>query len=215
MTGATVVAPELTHGGAAGARAVARSILAESRFHTVLPHPLQSVLRAIGQAVSAPINALGRWLDGLGGGVPGGRTVVILAIALMLVVAGVLVARMLAGRRIAAAAATAQAARGGVAETAADLERAADAAERDGDLARAVRLRFRAGLLRLADRGAIERPGATPSRELASALRSPEFELLASRFDEIAYGGSGARAEDVQEARRRWPAVVRGEVRTR
>ena len=42
------------------------------------------------------------------------------------------------------------------------LEREADAAERDGDLDRAVRLRFRAGLLRLGDRGAIHyRPSVT------------------------------------------------------
>ncbi len=209
-----MVAPELTHGGAA-ARALARSILGESRFHTALPHPLQSLLRTIGQAVSAPINAFGRWLGGIGGGVPGGKTIALLTIALVLAVGGVLVARMLARRRVTAARATARAARGAPPESAAELERAADAAERGGDLAQAVRLRFRAGLLRLAEQGAIERPGATPSRELASALRSREFELLANRFDEIAYGGSGARAEDVQDARRRWPAVVRGEARAR
>jgi hypothetical protein len=203
------------HGGAGAARAVARSILAEGRFHTAVPHPLQSLLRAIGQAVSAPINAIGRWLDGLGGGVPGGRPVVLLMIVLVLAVVGVLVGQTLAGRRVAAARASATAARGTAPESAAELERAADAAEREGQLALAVRLRFRAGLLRLAERGAIERPGATPSREVASALGSPEFELLASRFDEITYGGSGARAEDVQEARRRWAAVVRGEARAR
>ena len=44
------------------------------------------------------------------------------------------------------------------------LEREADDAERRGDLERAVRLRFRAGLLRLGDRGAIEyRPSLTTS----------------------------------------------------
>ena len=67
-------------------------------------------------------------------------------------------------RRGVQAAGRATAARGsdGRAEDADALEREADEAERDGDLARAVRLRFRAGLLRLGDRGAIHyRPSVT------------------------------------------------------
>ena len=53
-----------------------------------------------------------------------------------------------------------------------ELERAADDAERDGDLDRALRLRFRAGLLRLGDRGAIRyRPSVTTS-EVRRALGS-------------------------------------------
>ena len=99
--------------------------------------------------------------------------------------------------------------RGAGAEDPAVLEREADAAERRGDLERAVRLRFRAGLLRLGDRGAVDyRPSLTTS-EVRAALDSDTFDHLAGTFERVAYGGRPAGPPDVAEARTEWPRVVK------
>jgi Domain of unknown function (DUF4129) len=88
------------------------------------------------------------------------------------------------------------------------LERDADAAERKGDLDLALRLRFRAGLLRLDRKGAIRfRPSMT-SGQVARQLRLRDFDNLAIRFDAVAYGGRQASATDVESARATWPRVV-------
>jgi hypothetical protein len=89
-----------------------------------------------------------------------------------------------------------------------ELERAADAAERDGDLERAIRLRFRAGLLRLGDRGAIRyRPSVTTS-EVRRVLGSHQFDELARTFEAVTYGGRDPAPADVDAARREWPRVL-------
>ncbi|MCZ7529821.1 MAG: DUF4129 domain-containing protein [Acidimicrobiia bacterium] len=69
------------------------------------------------------------------------------------------------------------------------LESAAVDAEEHGDLDAALRLRFRAGLLRLDAAGAIRfRPSIT-SGEVARQVRDDDFRHLAVDFDEVAYGG--------------------------
>jgi hypothetical protein len=88
------------------------------------------------------------------------------------------------------------------------LEREADAAERRGDLDAALRLRFRAGLLRLDRAGAISfRPSITTG-QVARRLRLPTFDDLAVTFDAVAYGGRHASATDVSAARTTWPRVL-------
>ena len=88
------------------------------------------------------------------------------------------------------------------------LERAADDAERDGDLERAVRLRFRAGLLRLGQRGAIAYRPSVTTGEVRRALGSDTFDELAETFEGIAYGGQAAQPPDIDTAKRAWPHVV-------
>jgi hypothetical protein len=88
------------------------------------------------------------------------------------------------------------------------LERAADEAERDGDLARAVRLRFRAGLLRLGDRGAITYRPSVTTGEVRRTLGSARFDELAGTFEAVTYGGRPADRPDVDSARREWPRVL-------
>jgi hypothetical protein len=88
------------------------------------------------------------------------------------------------------------------------LERDAASAEAAGDLDQAIRLRFRAGLLRLDRVGAIRfRPSLTSS-QVARTLRSHDFEELAATFDAVAYGGRAADVTDVTDARDRWPRVL-------
>jgi len=88
------------------------------------------------------------------------------------------------------------------------LERAADRAERDGDWERAVRLRFRAGLLRLDRRHVIDYRPSLTTGEVARAVGSPAFADVGERFDAIAYGGRPAAREDAEHARRGWAEVL-------
>jgi hypothetical protein len=88
-----------------------------------------------------------------------------------------------------------------------ELERAAERAEKQGDYDLAVRLRFRAGLLRLGARKRIEYRPSVTTAEVRRALGSTDFDQLASTFEEIAYGGRDAVPPDVDEARTTWPRV--------
>ena len=88
------------------------------------------------------------------------------------------------------------------------LERAADDAERNDDLERAVRLRFKAGLLRLGTHGAITYRPSVTTGEVRASLDSATFEELAGTFERVAYGGREAGQPDVDAARREWPQVL-------
>ncbi len=88
------------------------------------------------------------------------------------------------------------------------LEQEAQAAEARGAFEHAVRLRFRAGLLRLGSRAAIEYRPSLLTAEVASRLHSPQFDSLAESFERIAYGGAGARSDDADAAREGWRSVL-------
>lgn len=88
------------------------------------------------------------------------------------------------------------------------LERAAETAERAGDLERALRLRFRAGLLRLGERGVIPSRASITSREVARRLRLREFDRLARAFDAIVYGSRSPSADDLETTKSDWRAVL-------
>lgn len=194
---------------AAAARRAAAAILREGRFHAPsVPRPLHGLLHAIGAAASSVGRWVGHVVDRIGRIVPGGPVVVWILLGLALIAAIAMSARRYARRGLereqAVAGALAPAAR----ERAEDLEREAARAERDGRYADAVRLRFRAGLAALAERGAISPPRSVPTAELARTLRSKDFDALARRFDEIAYGAAPAAAQDAEQARRGWSAIV-------
>jgi Domain of unknown function (DUF4129) len=194
---------------ATAARRAAAAILREGRFHAPsVPRPLHGVLHAIGEGISSMGNAIAHVVDRIGRVVPGGPAAVWIVLGLALGAAIALAARRQARRALWRD--RGEIGRSGARgpERAAELERAAAEAERDGRYGEAVRLRFRAGLAGLAEQGAITRPASTPTVELARALHSEEFDALARRFDEIAYGAAPAAAEDAQEARRRWDSVV-------
>ncbi|MDQ1521225.1 MAG: hypothetical protein QOI55_2298, partial [Actinomycetota bacterium] len=104
--------------------------------------------------------------------------------------------------------------RGAAREDPAGLERLADDAERQGDLERALRLRFRAGLLRLDERGVIRYRPSLTTGEVRRLLGSATFDELAARFEEVAYGRDPAVPGDVATARSNWPRVVEDSTRT-
>ncbi len=89
-----------------------------------------------------------------------------------------------------------------------ELERAAAAAERAGDLDHAVRLRFVAGVLRLDRAGVITYRSSLTTGQLRSRVPSGAFAELAGAFDEIAYGGRPAVEDDIRTATEGWPRVL-------
>lgn len=81
------------------------------------------------------------------------------------------------------------------------LERRATEAEQNGDYAVALRLMFRAALIRLDRAGMIDlRPGTT-SGTVAESVGSTDFAALAERFDAVVYGDAPASAADPELAR--------------
>jgi hypothetical protein len=184
------------------ARADVRDILDDRRFRSdPAPRPFRGPLQWIGDRLEPIVRWIGDAIDFV-------PWFIWLAIVLALVglVIAWIVRRVQPARR-ARRTATADA-RPVDTEDPAVLERAADAAERAGDLETAVRLRFRAGLLRLGNRGAIDyRPSLTTS-EVRALLGSDTFDHLAGTFEHVAYGGRRAEPPDVAEARTGWPRVV-------
>ena len=90
------------------------------------------------------------------------------------------------------------------------LEREADRAAAAGEWETAVRLRFRAGLLRLDARELIEYRPSLTTGEVAAAVGSPTFERVGADFDAIAYGGRAAGEQDDGREPRGLAARARG-----
>jgi hypothetical protein len=191
------------------ARAVARHILDSRRFKgSPVPRPLHSILRWIGDRLS-PIT---HWIGDRFSWLPDWSQPWVLAIAIAVAVAlvGYLVATSVQARaRANRADRDEQPSIGVRAETPAELESAAADAEARGDLALAVRLRFRAGLLRLdRDAHAITYRPSIPTAEVRAELQLESFDALADRFEDITYGGDRAETADTADARREWPRTV-------
>ena len=140
---------------------------------------------------------------------PGGKPVGLGVLAALVLAAAAALAgrtlRLRAGRREHALAGERARARG---PDPGELERAAVRAEAGDDLDLAVRLRFRAGLLRLAERGEIDVRDSLTTGTIARRLHSDEFDRLARGFEAVAYGGRAARAEDVGAQRDGWPRLL-------
>lgn len=90
------------------------------------------------------------------------------------------------------------------------LEREAVTAERSGDLDRALRLRFLAGLARLHRAGAVRLPATITTGAVGRQLQSPVYDALGRTFDAVAYGHREVTADDVAAARDGWPKVLAG-----
>ena len=187
------------------ARRDAHHILSDRRFHpSPTPRPLRGPLQWLGDRLSTLFDWIARVLSP----VPG---VVWLIVALAIVAA--IVARIVTTARSRHVTPAPGGRRYPIGddddrEDADALDRAAGAAERAGDLEHAVRLRFRAGLLRLGDRGAITYRPSVTTREVRRALDSDTFDGLAGTFEEVTYGGRAAELPDIAAARREWPRVL-------
>jgi Domain of unknown function (DUF4129) len=193
------------------ARAVARDILRSRRFRSSpTPRPLRKPLSWIGDRLHGVTDWFGRALSHIPA-----PLLLVLGVGVVAIAAAIIVSKVRARR----GSPDAQVRHARTDDTAAEdpdaLERAAEAAERAGELDTSVRLRFRAGLLRLGQRGAIRyRPSVTTS-EVRRVIGSETFDELARTFEAIAYGGRDAEPPDVDAARREWPRVVAGAAKRR
>ncbi|HEX5614722.1 MAG TPA: DUF4129 domain-containing protein [Acidimicrobiia bacterium] len=185
------------------ARNTARDVLDDERFRDdPTPAPLRRPLQWIGDRLSSAWDATARAVDSL----PGPTWLALLAVAIL--ATAIVVWRLV--RRRDRIARERRAPTGARAERpdARALDAAADAAERAGDLALAVRLRFRAGLLRLADAGVVTlRPDLT-NREVRSSVHAAAFDAIADDFEVVAYSDRPATPEQVDTARRGWSRVL-------
>jgi hypothetical protein len=188
----------------AEARAEAHRILAERRFHgTSIPRPLHGLLHWIGRHLHF-LERFWTWLGNLVGGRDVLWTIVAAAVVAFATWALVRLAQ-LRGRADRLAAAQAAAEHGMDPD---ELERLAVEAEHRGDLEIALRLRFRAGLLRLARARVLPARPSLRTLEARRVLRNPRFDRLARDFDEVVYGRRPVRAEDLAAARDEWPHVL-------
>jgi hypothetical protein len=189
------------------AREQARQILAQRRYHgTPVPQPFHRPLSWLGNelsrvfgsfAVSIPGTGQALNLAWLAFGVVGVGLAALVALRVVRRRGGLRVDRGGGARAHAA-----------LEDDPATLDRRAEAAERAGDLSGALRLRFRAGLVRLARASAIPARDSVTTGEVRRALRSSEFDELARSFDEVAYGQREASLHDLERARSSWPRVL-------
>jgi hypothetical protein len=187
------------------ARRTAREILDGRQYRSsATPRPFRRQLTWIGDRVHDLLAPIGRAIADMP------LAVVLSVAAAVLALVVVLVVRAVRARRGGLDSRRATTRPAAEVENPAELERAADAAERAGRLDEAVRLRFRAGLLRLGDRGAIRYRPSLTTNEVRRVLGSESFEELARTFEAVAYGGHLATGPDVDTARREWPRVVAG-----
>jgi len=178
-----------------------RRVLWRRRFHAdEVPGPFRGIIRWLRDRVPD----LG-WLDDL---LPGGRSVVWIVLGAVLALLAWFVARRFLTTRIRASAAQQQALAAARDEDPRALEARADAAEAAGDLEAALRLRFRAGLLRLDASGAIDFRPSISTIEVRRRLHDDDFDALAATFDDVVYGGRPPAADDLAAARERWPRVI-------
>jgi Domain of unknown function (DUF4129) len=184
------------------ARRQAREILAGRRFEERRAlRPLREPLEWLRDRLRSVVEPI---VSRVAPHVPGGRRTVWLALAVLVVAgAAALAARVVRGR-------AADAVRRARAEVAGpvDPRRLEREAERRGELERALRLRFRAGLVRLQRAEAIPARDSLTSGEVARRLRSADFDSVAATFDEVVYGRRRPEPADVESSRVAWSRVL-------
>lgn len=187
---------------AATAQRQAAEILGAQRYSpTPVPDPVGSLLRKLGHAI-------GR----LSAGAPGGPAVFWGAVAAVVLALTLLGVRRTM-RRLDPALQVGAGVHLATGDTPQSLERDATAAEARGAFGDAVRLRFRAGLLSLSARKAIDYRPSLLTTDVSRKLHSPEFDALAATFERIAYGGAPGAAADAAAARKGWKALLTRERR--
>jgi hypothetical protein len=199
------------------AREEAHRILSQSQYQSRPQRaidPLGGVIHAIGDGLSRVFGPLWRWLEhhpfhavgswfslSFGSSWPA----VVLAVAGL---AGVAVGFILIRRRQRP---DLQRETSGQQMTSDDPRRFEDLAQRaeaSGDLEGAIRLRFRAGILRLERLGAVDRSGTRTNSEISRTLRSATFDTLAADLESIVYAGESATRDQADESRSGWPVLV-------
>ena len=186
------------------ARAEAHDILGGRRFESdPAPRPFRGPLQWLGDRINSVADVIGNVLSKLPWWMWLLIALGVIALLVWFVTRGAERRRVL---RVAAGTASVAAA---APDDPTALEREADEAERNGDFERAVRLRFRAGLMRLGANGRIEYTSSITNGAVRQTLQSRTFDELALTFDEITYGDRDAVPPDAADARARWPELTR------
>jgi hypothetical protein len=189
------------------ARARAQRILAERRFTgSTVPRPFHGVLAWIGRRFAF----LGRFFDRLDRLVPGGSPVVWTILAALVVGIAAVGASRMASRREGRLLGLERSERRRKLDDPEALEQAAMAAEARGEFELALRLRFRAGLIRLGRADRLPLRDSLTSGEAARLLHLDDFDALARSFDEVVYGRRAPGLADIESARARWTRVLAG-----
>jgi hypothetical protein len=195
---------------ATGAGNRARRILDERRFEPeATPRPFRRLLEWLSAPVREAGEAIGRTVEFLASPLPGGESTLWFVLALLVCTAAAVVATRLARRRAEVAGVHARRTSRGPKLDPRRLEREAADAERRGDLELALRLRFRAGLIRLGLAQVIPLRDSLTTGDVRRRLRQPEFDRLAAAFDEVVYGRRAPEQTDVEDARAGWPRVLK------
>jgi hypothetical protein len=198
-------------------RAEADRILQQEPFQEPdVPRPFKGVLEALADFFEPVIRFLNRifgaisdFFSDVSEEVPGGPIVLWLLLAVIVLGLSVWLSQRMVGRRAREGLTALKGTRAGRRNDPKRLEAEANDAEQRGDHELAIRLRFRAGLLRLGLAKVIPfRPSLTTG-ELRRLLTSPEFDRLGADFDEIVYGGRHAGPDDVAAARSGWEQILR------
>jgi hypothetical protein len=191
--------------GEPNATARADRILAQRRFTgSSVPRPFHRVLAWLGGKLSF----VDRFVNRLGDHVAGGPATIWGILGLLALGLGAVAAFRIGARRQGRSIATERRARRGEAADPAALEREAGGAEERGDFELALRLRFRAGLIRLGRDDRLPLRDSLTSGQAADLLHLEDFDTLAHDFDEVVYGRRPPAREDIVRAREEWARVL-------
>jgi Domain of unknown function (DUF4129) len=187
------------------AAAQAKHILSGRRFTgSAVPRPFHRMLAWLGGKLSF-IDRFVRWLGRL---VPGGVSVVWTILCAIVVGIAAAVALRIARRREGRVLTLEQHTRRRQLGDPGALDRAAAEAEERGEFELALRLRFRAGLIRLGRADRLPLRDSLTSGQAAELLHLEDFDALARDFDEVVYGRRPPGREDVVRAREEWARVL-------
>jgi hypothetical protein len=187
------------------AAAQATHILSERRFTgSPVPRPFHRVLAWLGGKLSF----VDRFVRRLGRLVPGGSAAVWTILCAIVVGIAAAVAIRIARRREGKLVALDQRTRRRELDDPGALERAAAQAEERGEFELALRLRFRAGLIRLGRADRLPLRDSLTSGQAADLLHLEDFDALARDFDEVVYGRRPPGRDDVVRAREEWARVL-------
>ena len=188
------------------ASARARHILSERRFTgSAVPRPFHGVLAWLGDKLSFICHGSS---IASGASCPGGAAVVWTFLGAIVVGLAAAVALRIARRREGKLLASERRERRRELDDPGALERAAAQAEERGEFELALRLRFRAGLIRLGRADRLPLRDSLTSGQAADLLHLADFDALAHDFDEVVYGRRPPGREDVVRAREEWARVL-------
>jgi hypothetical protein len=194
------------------ARRLVVDILDDPRFTS---RQSENILNRIGRALSGYVQRAINWFNrtvlGVGEDSTGGRFLFWTIITLIILIGAAFVASRLAKRRSASLAIERSTGRKEQeAESPEALELRAAAALERRQHEEAIRLYYRAGLIRLGRRGAIEYEPSLTSGEVADMIRLAVFDHIAQTFDGVAYGRRTSDADQVTAARADWEKLLAG-----